>query len=324
VSSRRESLLEHIVSLAGPHAATVIDPQNGWPGLVNVQLSDGPQLVAMHVGPEGLSHRGRDDVERRFQNPGQGKPVTAPRGALPLLIGLWEQGTSPVLVGMDAAHRLGKETRQSLFISLAALEQAAKEGWAEHHSDTGELIVAFHPALLPTYVELRRRAVPVPPTDILSVLEASGLTDDYSDEAAERARRASSQLIRDAAFRLEVAARYSGLCAMCGLDFGLVEGAHIYPARAPGSQDKIWNGLALCGNHHMAFDKHLIWVEPDSRKIAVHSAVKDTAPQNDACRRFVEVTYQTLQEPTPRSARPLSQMFAKRYEFFAGKYNWAA
>jgi hypothetical protein len=111
----------------------------------------------MHVGPIGLSHRDRDAVERRFQNPGQDKPVTAPKGAFPLLIGLWEQGTSPVLVGMDATDRLGKDTRQSLFIDLSILRQAAKVEWAEYYSDSGELIVAFRPALLPRYIKLRTK-----------------------------------------------------------------------------------------------------------------------------------------------------------------------
>ena len=53
----------------------------------------------------------------------------------------------------------------------------------------------------------------------------------------------------------------------------LVQGAHIYPARASDSPDKVWNGLALCSNHHTAFDRHLIWVEPSSRRVLLHEEV---------------------------------------------------
>lgn len=58
---------------------------------------------------------------------------------------------------------------------------------------------------------------------------------------------------------------------MCGLDEGLVEGAHIYPVEAPGSADELWNGLAaLCANHHRAFDLHRVCVVPGNLRVSFH------------------------------------------------------
>jgi len=172
--SRREDLLR-IGELAGEGVVEVDDPQAGWPGLVRVRVDDGWVPVAMHVGPVGLSHRDRDEVERRFQNPGQNRPVSAPGGAVPVLIGLWDEGARPVLVGMEATRRLGRGTRQSLFIPLWLLERVEQKGWAEHSSTSGERIIGFDPALLPIYVELVRHKASVSAELLTSVVEASGL-----------------------------------------------------------------------------------------------------------------------------------------------------
>ena len=149
--------LNRIVHLCGG-AIEIIDPARAWPALVDIQLPGGICPAALHVGPVGQSGRGRQAVERRFQNPGKGKPIVAPGGVLPLLIGLWseqaDEGT-PVLVGMDATCRIGDETRKSLFVSLAVLRAAQASGWEEHTSTSGERIIAFAPALLPRYIAVR-------------------------------------------------------------------------------------------------------------------------------------------------------------------------
>jgi hypothetical protein len=172
---KRTDPLLRIAELAGESVLKIDDPLTGWPGLVTINGSDSQIRVAMHVGPIGLSHRGRDDVERRFQNPGKNHPVVAIEGTVPLLIGLWDEGDRPVLVGMEATRRLGRDTRQSLFIPLWLLQRAEQLGWAEHYSTTNERIIGFAPALLPIYVELTRHKASVSPDFLTSVVDASGL-----------------------------------------------------------------------------------------------------------------------------------------------------
>jgi hypothetical protein len=281
-------------------------------------------MAAAHLGPIGLSHRDRDDVERRFQNPGKGRPMSAPEGYLPLLLGIWEQGERPVLVGMEAEARLGRSTRQSLFIPLWLLEQAATSGWSEHHSTSGERIIWFHPALLPAYIEARRSGLSLEPEQVADISEASGLVAPPEETAAERARRGVFSLVRRAGFGQDVVKAYGGRCALCGLNFGLVEGAHIYPVRAPSSPDKVWNGLALCGNHHAAFDHHLLWIEPSDRSVKIHPAMLSAVQEDETTRQFVQVTLPQLRHPESRRDVPRAEMFRKRYEFFDMKYNWVS
>ena len=109
---------------------------------------------------------------------------------------------------------------------------------------------------------------------------------------------------------------------MCDLGLGLVQGAHIYPAAAPGSTDVVANGLGLCGNHHIAFDRHLIWADPDSLEIQMHPAILDdlAAP---ATANFVASTFAHLRVPANVGERPDPGMFAARYRHFESRYDWA-
>lgn len=321
--ARRTTLIDRLIALAGSDIVRVLDIRDGWPSLLQVRVRHEDVLVALHVGAVVLSGRGRDDVERRIQNPAKGRVFSAPEGAFPLILGIEEAGPRPVLVGMDAEARMSRNTRQSMFFPLWLLRQAAVEGWAEHRSTSGELIISFHPALLPTYVEVRRTHVPLLVSQISEIVEASGLIDVKQESAEERARRASYALVRNARFSKRVIEAYDGLCAMCGLDFGLVEGAHIYPVRAPQSPDEIWNGLALCNNHHAAFDHHLLWVEPSTRVIKIHPRITESALRDGPGRYFVETTYPSLSPPKLSSDLPKTEMFQQRYDFFGTNFSWA-
>jgi hypothetical protein len=152
--SRRFGLAALLGELCSPTLA-VTDPQTGWPAAGMVALPSELRPVDIYVGPIGLSHRGRDHVERRFQNPGKNKPVFASDGRFPLLLGLWTEGDSPVLVGMDARRHVNATTRKSLFVSLRSLRLAQQCGWAGHVSSSGEWILCFSPDRLADYVAAR-------------------------------------------------------------------------------------------------------------------------------------------------------------------------
>lgn len=147
--------LESIVDACGESTIQIIHPAQAWPALASIRLPGGICPVALHVGPIGRSHRGRDAVERRFQNPGQGKPIQAPLGLLPLLVGLWDEQGAPVLLGMDATLRIGDATRKSLFVPLRVLQHAQANGWTGHISTSGEHLIAFRPEEIGRYAEFR-------------------------------------------------------------------------------------------------------------------------------------------------------------------------
>ena len=64
-------------------------------------------------------------------------------------------------------------------------------------------------------------------------------------------------------FANRVKSAYHDLCAVCSIQLGLTEAAHIVPVAWPGSTDLTSNGLSLCRNHHRAYDANLLSVKPD-------------------------------------------------------------
>jgi len=320
----RSELGRELVGWVGGESLELVDARTGWPSHFSAKTTSDWVRVAAFLGPIGHSHRGRAEVERRFQNPGSNRPIVATPGEVALLLGLYESDGTRLLVGMEAGKRLGRNTRQSLFMPLHLLRRAGHWGWAEHFSEVGERLVAFAPRLLPIYVELCRSAVDVSTDKLEQLVIASGAGDPESGEdAVGRAIATVARLVRSAIFSRDVRKAYGGHCAMCGLDFTLVEGAHIYPVAAPGSSDEVWNGIALCRNHHAAFDSFFLHVEPESREIQLHPNLVKESARIAGCKAFVEATFPSLALPRSQAAHPLPEMFEKRYEYFKPKYDWA-
>jgi hypothetical protein len=317
--------------MAGSQAIQIEEVSDGWPSRARVRLGD--QLVAadFFVAPVTLSHRNRDDRERRFQNPligrlprGQqaGKPIVLTPERIPVLLGLWEDGVAPRLVAADALRRAGHTTRYSIFVPLTLLLNSASSDWLDQPNSEGEVMTAFDPSLLPVFVGAMAAGVSVTSEEMSPIIEAAGELEESVNVA--RARRAAYQLVRRKEFSREVCAAYSHECSMCGFDFALVVGAHIYPASAPSSQDQVWNGLALCHNHHAAFDAHRIWVQPSTRAIRIHPDLIEECSRNSACQSFVATTFDRLKNPVVAAHTPHAEMFVERYDYFSTKYDWAS
>lgn len=327
----RADVVARIAELVGDDVLRIDDAASGWPGFATLTVDGVSTPISLFAAPVGLSHRGRDDVERRFQNPGGARPITMDDpDRYPLLIGLWETDellsvNRPLLVSADPIHRLDRNTRFSVFVSTNTLNAALRTGWAEDPNAIGETIRCFVPPLLSlSYAADRAGAAPAADA-MRTAIDGSGLLTAPEPEipaAAERARRAASALVRDARFARRVIDAYGGLCAMCGLDSELAQGAHIYPVSAPGSSDEPWNGLALCPNHHAAFDRHVVAVTPQTGEIVFHEEMLNRASENPALQAFLDGTFDRLAATATRSARPKKEMFEKRYEFYTDQYAW--
>ncbi len=70
-------------------------------------------------------------------------------------------------------------------------------------------------------------------------------------------------------FKMQLLKRYGPYCAVCGIGFSeMLIGAHLHPVERDGSYDPR-NGLILCANHHIAFDKGLFSIDPSGLAIQV-------------------------------------------------------
>ncbi len=210
--ARRKDLL--LLSELTGDLLHLADPADGWPGLGAIHLDGINVPVAVWVGPIGNSHRGRDGVERRFQNPGSDRPIWVDTQRQPLLLGLWTSDAqvgvaSPVVVSADPRRREGRTTRFSVFVSLSALVTAATTGWAEHRNDDGELLRYAHPSEigslllageLPETTESRETTGngAVDLEDVIA-LARSGLTLDEIGAEVGVTRERVRQILRDRA-----------------------------------------------------------------------------------------------------------------------------
>jgi hypothetical protein len=315
----RPQLAQQVSALVGS-AVTVRDISTGWPSRVLVRTNSGNERVALHVSQ--ASPHARKEWEWRFQNPASSVPVSAPAASLPLLVGLDEVNGRPVLVVVDGRSRLGRTTRFSILFNKRISREAAVNGWSEQTSTSGERIFAMWPRLFPLVVELILAGVDIEVPLVAAATSAAGLLEDDSEEAGERARRTVSALVRDAKFSRRVKKAYEHRCAMCQIGLGLLAGAHILPVSAPGALDKVWNGIALCHNHHAAFDAHKIWIASDS-SISLKPSFVEEANASVESARFVTQTRPKLWTPTDPRKRPKSEMLEQRYGYYAGQYDWA-
>lgn len=323
-------LAERVAALVGDEVLRLTDASSRWPALGELVVDGVAVPVALYIGTVGLTGRGRDDIERRFQNPADGSAILEIPGRYPLLLGLWDSDPlvdvdRPVLVSADPLHRVGRTTRFSVFVSVSMLLRGLKAGWALDETSIGESMRCFLPPLLPLSFAADRDDAQPDARAMQAAIEGTGLLGANESEipvAADRARHAGSRLVRDSRFSRQVVHAYEGFCAMCGLDVGLVQGAHIYPVSAPGSPDEPWNGLALCGNHHLAFDKHILGVRTEDFGIVFHQEILDQASANSAVAALIDGTFARLAQPSVGSARPKPEMFARRYEFYIDSYDW--
>ncbi|MGC7153804.1 HNH endonuclease [Paenarthrobacter ureafaciens] len=122
-------------------------------------------------------------------------------------------------------------------------------GYIEDIDDKNKvLLITFTPAELP------------PPPTPSELNEAFLLTDNSATTGSFSARRNRPNQMR---FAFDVFKRYGTECAVCGLTIGgLLQAAHLLSKSAGGSDDAR-NGLPLCANHHLAFDRGYWCIDTD-------------------------------------------------------------
>ncbi|AWH52070.1 HNH endonuclease [Stenotrophomonas sp. ESTM1D_MKCIP4_1] len=99
-----------------------------------------------------------------------------------------------------------------------------------------------------------------------------------SDVVDERQRVLAAIVRRrgQPAFRTSLLKAYGGHCAMSGCDVvDALEAAHIHPYLGQAS-NAVSNGLLLRADIHTLFDLYLVAVDPDSRRIAVAPALRQS------------------------------------------------
>lgn len=262
------------------HAALVLPPIGTKPYRIALTNADGAgskiiRIYAWNATHGGGSARAVDEFRIQLTGP---MPENVP-GESTVIVGWSEQ--FQVFAGWDPAiHDQRLSASPSLQVRSDVMIRASAQGIAAGTRASGDVVVAFRPELLAAYC-LNVRAAHADTdaasldwlNDLPSLVQASVNQRPAVQRSFEVAYRAW-----DFAHRVRVA--YGARCAVCGLGLGLVEGAHIVPVAWPGSTDETKNGIAMCRNHHVAYDRGLLTVSPDY-EIQICSDARDKlAPTN--------------------------------------------
>ncbi|MGH8146047.1 MAG: HNH endonuclease [Rhodanobacteraceae bacterium] len=204
--------------------------------------------------------------------------VTAPLPENPdgptLLLG-YEPNTG-CFAGFDLRkHRRFSTQSPSIQISISALRDAVRDGFAFTRKGNDEIAVAFRPDNMLAYClnseNLHESGADAAVSSLLSkVGRFEPVTaSDLEGIPPERRRVVSSisRWARDNAFRRKVIAAYDRKCCITGVQLRLIDAAHILPVGAEGSTDDVRNGLCLSPTFHRAYDRGLVYLAEDRRML---------------------------------------------------------
>lgn len=114
-----------------------------------------------------------------------------------------------------------------------------------------------------------------------------GIEDEYATVLSQTSPNVgNSDAVRqgrDIRFRLQIVPIYGYACLLCGIKMllpsgiTLVEAAHIHQF-AKSKNDDVKNGMALCRNHHWAFDQGLWTIDKDFQVIVATDMFTEEAP----------------------------------------------
>jgi len=159
----------------------------------------------------------------------------------------------------------------TVYVKESLLEDARGTGWSvapPHRVQAGkEVRVAFTSGNLLRYLSLAkdadrysrfgiaREGFFLTRTPNLPASEVPNALNDINPFINSTRRTLLVQRAeRDSRFGPMVKQQYGYACALCGTQLDIVEGAHIIPVSVENSSDELWNGIALCPNHHKLFD----------------------------------------------------------------------
>ena len=184
-----------------------------------------------------------------------------------------------LLLGWHLTKHSGQASNSpSAQVKEKALIDAHTNDFALHLRQNDEVVVAFQPQFLVDYaLNIQALHQTVDGSAELVVLESlNDAADEQIDEIQDVTRKETVRTIvtkyRAYDFSKRVLTGYQRQCAVCGMQLGLIDAAHIVPVADEKSTDETCNGIALCKIHHAAYDRNLISFDADFKvELSAHS-----------------------------------------------------
>ena len=126
-------------------------------------------------------------------------------------------------------------------------------------------VIAMHSSMLTFYLKNMEELHSMNnEEDIISAMKGGTTNKEISSISSDEdlseisTKYWAQQRKRDPKFRKSVLTAYNSACCVCGRQLGIVEAAHIIPANHKATSNSVKNGLALCVEHHVLYDKAIL------------------------------------------------------------------
>ena len=234
-------------------------------------LVNGRRIV-VYVSQVHTTSRGHED-EIRIQCSG---------GMLRCLISESNRGAAVAVLGYDTAadvytawdparylDRNATVNRFSLYTRLSTVSSAMQSGFARYLDSNQQSVLSFQSEFLGFYLCYPELLHQASDESLQRIVRGFGGTSTGAGSgkqitiAKKRVKLTHIQFARTPQFRKLVLSSYGSQCAVCELQLGLIEAAHIVPHSHPEANEAVTNGLALCPLHHRSFDSGLVLVHED-------------------------------------------------------------
>lgn len=282
MSLTKSDLLEHItkaIEESGGGFRVISDRHPFFLYVYSREDSDRFRIYIWNITHGGGHMRPTDEFRIQITLPERGSAIEVGRPFKTLLLGY--DPRFKVFAGYNAVHYQTGGFSRSLQIKEEFLSEAAKAGFAIQPKEVDpdgtirEVVVAFSPEQFLTYAfnldAYHQNRIAPSELEVLQKAAESAIADSDLTILPEPRRRAIKEFnyaVRNKRFAKNVLQAYGHRCAICGIQLKLVEAAHIVPVKDDGT-DEVVNGLALCANHHKAFDDGLILLRPDGRLMLI-------------------------------------------------------
>ncbi len=255
----------------------------------------GALRLRVHVSAVHDADRSDEDEARiqcRGELPAEMRSGLA-QGLQPVVLGYAED--SDVFCAWDPSQfvkRGDQAGRFSLYTRWSVVERAAKSGLAVYVDNKDQRVLAFDDSAAFGYcaaAPVAHRSVTSRTSGTLYKLLASalGAPKDVPTEPPgilskirKKVTKVTAGYARDPQFPKLVLPAYGWSCAMCGVQLGLVDAAHIVPHGHPKGVAHVRNGVALCKLHHAAYDTSLLYID-DSYRIILNQTRVDSLKDQD-------------------------------------------
>lgn len=315
-------LLSRLLAAVASNGYHAIVAEREHPFLLRVFKQGERAYANLRVYLWNCTHGGANRAEDEYRIQLTGVVPDEQEGERTLLLG-WHEGYG-VFVGFDIRKHAGQDSGSpSIQVKEDALLNAHKRAFSAYDRANGEIAIAFRPEFVVDYAlnadRLHGQTGAV--KDFIKLLnQVDSLSESQIENVKGKERKEVIATIkrkyREADFRFRVLTAYGNRCAMCGVQLGLVEAAHILPVAAEGSTDETSNGIALCGLHHGAFDGCLVSFDERYKVEVSKAALADLRSRSllDGRKKFSDGLKPAILLPADRRDYPKPQYVRKGKE----------